>query len=263
MMPLLMMGGAAMQRPASEERADGGRPDSQMAQEPRKQRNIWPWITAGVAAVAILLLGIIIGNRTNGGGTQQAIETSTVSTTASAPAQESTESTATVPTTTQPSAVNTTAATPSTTTARAAAPATAANSWPLTTGRIGVAPSPAFPTALPGWQLHNTWAVMPRAFTGGQQTRGSGPNYIPFPSTMNGCDNQRFLVRWRAVNPTAQVEASKVDAVDSVVQKVTANAGWMDFDGCRTPAFRLPRNAADGSTLTDVAVSVEQLYPAP
>ncbi len=224
-----------------------------------RKRNIWPWITAGVAAVAILLLGIIIGNRSNNGAPQAAppsvVNTSTTTTTPP-------PVTVNTPTTTPPPVTSAATSPLTATRTQAATTAAVSNVWPTTTGHVGVAPSPAFPTALPGWQLHNTWTVMPRAFTG-QQTLGSGPNYSSFPSTMNGCDSQRFLVRWRAINNTAQVDASVVDAANSVVQKVTANAGWMDFDGCRTPSFSLPRNATDGSTLTDVTVTVEQLYPGP
>jgi hypothetical protein len=101
--------------------------------------------------------------------------------------------------------------------------------------------------------------------------RLSGPNWSTFPSTMNGCGDQRFLVRWRAVNGTAQVAARWVESEEARGEpgitgtagpQVIANAGWIEIDGCQTPQFRLVSDS-DGLTLTDVTVAVQQLVPAP
>ena len=139
------------------------------------------------------------------------------------------------------------------------------------TDQIGAAPSPSFPIALAGWRLSASWNDMPRAFTGTDWTTVSGPDNGAFPSTMNGCGDQRFLVRWRAVNDSAQIASRWVnsaeaqptpDVTGTAGKQVIANAGWMDIDGCQTPQFRL-MSAANGSTLTDVTVEVQQLVTAP
>jgi hypothetical protein len=148
----------------------------------------------------------------------------------------------------------------------------ATSAWPPTiplgqAGVIGVAPSPPFPTALAEWRRQAAWNTMPRAFTGNGWTTVSGPSWSRFPSTMNGCDDQRFLVRWRAVSHTAQVAARWVnsgealptpDVTGTAGKQVIANAGWMQIDGCQTSQFRLVRDSS-GSTLTDVTVDVQQL----
>jgi hypothetical protein len=153
--------------------------------------------------------------------------------------------------------------------------ATASADWPTIplgqAGVIGVAPSPPFPTALAEWRRQAAWNTLPRAFTGNAWTTVSGPSWSRFPSTMNGCDDQRFLVRWRAVSHNAQVAARWVnsgealptpDVTGTAGKQVIANAGWMDVDGCQTPQVRLVRDSS-GSTLTDVTVDVQQLVPAP
>jgi hypothetical protein len=154
--------------------------------------------------------------------------------------------------------------------------ATASSAWPSTipprqAGVIGVAPSPPFPTTLVEWRRQAAWNTMPRAFSGTGWTALSGPSWSRFPSTMNGCDDQRFLVRWRAVSHNAQVAARWVnsgealptpDVTGTAGKQVIANAGWMDVDGCQTPQVRLVRDSS-GSTLTDVTVDVQQLVPAP
>lgn len=142
--------------------------------------------------------------------------------------------------------------------------------WTIT-DQIGVAPSPPFPTALAGWRLHASWNTLPRAFTGTDWTTISGPDLSTFPSTMNGCNDQRFLVRWRAVSQSAQIAARWVDsgkalptpnATGTAGKQVVANAGWVDIDGCQTPQVRLVSDS-NGSTLADVTVDVQQLVPAP
>jgi hypothetical protein len=150
------------------------------------------------------------------------------------------------------------------------ATATATAAW-AETDQIGVSPSPPFPTALVGWQLEAAWNEMPRVFTGTDWTALSGSDRSTFPSTMNGCNDQRFLVRWRAIGSSAQVAARWVYSAEAVPspdvtgtagKQVIANAGWMDVDGCNTPQFRLMSDS-DGSTLADVTVEVQQLSPAP
>jgi hypothetical protein len=136
--------------------------------------------------------------------------------------------------------------------------------WPTTTGHIGVAPIPTFPATLPHWAKHAAWSDLPRAFES-QWTNVAGPHQERFPATMNGCDDQRFLLRWRTINQAVTVDAQPVGAngAQSGTQ-VTGAAGWMDFDGCQTPQFRFHGTPPTGATnLTDVTVSVEQWLPAP
>jgi hypothetical protein len=136
------------------------------------------------------------------------------------------------------------------------------SSWSPDADQIGLAPSPYFPGHLMGWELHRKWTALDRAFTGGQWMPLSGSGYTPFPSTMNGCGAQRFLVRWRAVNPNARVAARWADAAGGGGKIVTGTAGWMNVNGCLSPEFRL-LGSSDGSTLTDVTAAVQQLWPAP
>ncbi|MFF2026884.1 protein kinase domain-containing protein [Rhodococcus koreensis] len=125
----------------------------------------------------------------------------------------------------------------------------------------GLAPSPEFPQSLPQWTLKTSWTLTTRAFQD-SWSKAPGPGQSRFPATMNGCANQRFLVRWRAVNPNATVVATHLNAADKPTDQVTGNAGWMDLSGCYTPAFQFSASA-DRSTLTDVTIAVQQWVPAP
>jgi hypothetical protein len=78
---------------------------------------------------------------------------------------------------------------------------------------------------------------------------------------MNGCDNQRFLVRWRVLDEGATITAMWADDANTEHERDVGTAGWFDMDGCEHPAIRLAQGAS-GSTLTDVAVSVQQYWPA-
>ena len=140
-----------------------------------------------------------------------------------------------------------TTATP-TATATTQANATTSADWPTIplgqAGVIGVTPSPPFPATQVGRSIHGAWSTLPRAFSGATWTALSGPNWSIFPSTMNGCGDQRFLVRWRAVNGTAQVAARWVESEEARGEpgitgtagpQVIANAGWIEIDGCQTP----------------------------
>jgi len=238
----------------------------------RGTRYLWPTLAGVFALVAILLAGILIGGRSNTAGpvssTTSPQATTRTTASASSPPTTSASLTPEMPsTTTQPTSTGTrTSAAPSTNSSTGGV-----DSWPLkgvANGYLGVAPSPDFPTALPQWQLHNSWSDNPRVFAG-QGTAVSGPGHGTFPSTMNGCDAQRFLLRWRALEASARVDAYLYDAGKNVRKQTTANAGWMDFDGCLTPAFLLsghttaPGTEGEGMALTDVAVTVQQYFPAP
>lgn len=154
--------------------------------------------------------------------------------------------------------------------ARAAPPNTTAvdggPSWPLEIYTIGTAPSPAFPTTLTGWRLDTAWNARVRVFAQsggdpGNGTRISGPGYAAFPATMNGCNNQRFLVRWRAISD-AIIDAFWLDGAGHPSQIVSANAGWMGVGGCQVPALHLS-NSNPANSLSDVTVDVQRWTPAP
>jgi serine/threonine protein kinase len=129
--------------------------------------------------------------------------------------------------------------------------------WPGP-GNVGLAPSPEFPQSLPQWALSKSWTETSRAFQG-KWTFAPGPGQSEFPATQNGCGLERFLVRWRAVNPHATVVATIAGPRPA---KLTGNAGWMDIDGCSTPAFQFA-SSTDPSNLADVTVAVQQWAPAP
>lgn len=132
--------------------------------------------------------------------------------------------------------------------------------WPGTNS-IGLAPSPEFPQSLPQWISENSWTLTTRAFPS-DWSPAPGPYHSKFPSTMNGCNNQRFLVRWRTLNPNATVIATDMDAAGRTGKQVSGSSGWMDLDGCRTPAFQF-ESSTDPSTLSDVTIAVQQLAPSP
>ena len=133
-----------------------------------------------------------------------------------------------------------------------------ANPWSSDSEQVAGAPVPQFPATLPDWRLTATWDTTTRAFSG-QWSPVSGTDAERFPSTMNGCDDHRFLVRWSSTGTGSQIDAGLADATDSPDDVTTDTAGWMAFDGCQHPIVRF-----HGSTneLTDVAVSVQEYEPA-
>jgi hypothetical protein len=113
---------------------------------------------------------------------------------------------------------------------------------------------PAFPDEVSGYSLDDEDRATLRVFTGGKQWQ----TLEDFPATMNGCDEQRFHVRWRSLDPTADVEATWLNYDGSVENKaVRGSAGWQSSFGCSQPAFRL-HSSGNGSTLTDVVVDVQR-----
>ncbi|MGY1592265.1 hypothetical protein ACI79D_09850 [Geodermatophilus sp. SYSU D00708] len=114
---------------------------------------------------------------------------------------------------------------------------------------------------LRGWAIRDAWSDTPRAFTE-QVTAVSGSDYESFPATMSGCDQQRFLVRWRVVSTGVDVHAYSLDVLGDVTVEATGRSGWMDLDGCSTPGFEFAASDS-GSNLTDVAVEVQQWWATP
>ena len=113
---------------------------------------------------------------------------------------------------------------------------------------------PPFPTRLGRYRLVDTRTETVRAFDGSDWS-----TVFEFGNTMNGCDGSWSLVRWRAVNENAVVEATHgYDPAGDypLAEAVDGNAGWMAMSGCEQPGFRL-RGSSDGSTLTDIVVDVQ------
>ncbi len=137
---------------------------------------------------------------------------------------------------------------------------TASGAWSAGPNKAGGPPVPLFPASLPAWRLNDSWDVTSPAVVG-DWTPASGADNGLFPSTVNGCQLQRFLVRWRAVEDQARIEAHWANAAGIPGASVTGHAGWFDLDGCTTPQFRFV--ASDGvSTRSAVAVAVQEYFPA-
>jgi serine/threonine protein kinase len=113
---------------------------------------------------------------------------------------------------------------------------------------------PAFPDEVPGYSLGDQNRETVRIFDDKQWQI-----IDQFPATMDGCDQHRFYVRWRSLDPTAEVEATWVSSDGSEVAKksVRGSAGWQSNYGCSQPAFRL-RSSDGGSTHDDVVVEVQR-----
>lgn len=108
-----------------------------------------------------------------------------------------------------------------------------------------------FPSGLPGWTMSNNWqsgpVALPNLFT-----PAAGPDGDRFPSTMNGCDSQRFLILWHVKD--VQIKAIWWDDTGASQNPVTGTSGWFDLDSCETPAFQ----ALPGGASADVSVDVQQ-----
>jgi serine/threonine protein kinase len=113
---------------------------------------------------------------------------------------------------------------------------------------------PAFPDEVPGYSLADQHRETVRVFDDKQWQM-----LYQLPATMNECAQRRFFVRWRSLDPTAEVEATWVSADGSEVENkaVRGTAGWQSNYGCSQPAFRL-RSSGSGSPLDDVVVDVQR-----
>ena len=134
--------------------------------------------------------------------------------------------------------------------------------WPqladvLKVVRAGQSPPP-FPTAAKGYSFSRSVRTTVRAFAGTQWS-----TVTDFPATMNGCNQQRFYIRWRSLNSSAAIRATFVSSPDDIVlnKPVTGTAGWQSGYGCGQPAFLLPGTGSDGSTLADLVVEYQVWTP--
>ena len=112
---------------------------------------------------------------------------------------------------------------------------------------------PAFPAEVPGYSLADQNNETVRIFSDKRWQL-----LYEFPATMNGCDQQRFYVRWRSLDPSAEVDATWVSSDGSMIENkvVRGSAGWQAGYGCSQPAFRL-HSSRSRSTLDDVVVDVQ------
>jgi serine/threonine protein kinase len=115
---------------------------------------------------------------------------------------------------------------------------------------------PAFPDEVPGYSLADETSQTVRLVDGDKRWQA----LYPFPAAMSGCDHRRFYVRWRALDPSAEVEATWVSADRRAIESKAArgSAGWQSNYACSQPAFRLRSGGGDRSTLTDVIVDVQR-----
>jgi len=135
--------------------------------------------------------------------------------------------------------------------------------WPASGNHAGAdEPVPAFPPALPGWQLTAVWTQTTRAFTGQWQPVAGPRGEQDYPATMNGCSQQRFLLRYRVLDENTTVTpgwtAPPASTQGAPEQALTpAHSGWLALDGCQVPMFTF--GVTDNSaTLVDVAVEVQR-----
>ncbi|MGQ0631949.1 MAG: hypothetical protein ACT4P1_13000 [Sporichthyaceae bacterium] len=131
----------------------------------------------------------------------------------------------------------------------------------MNTAHLGQGPE--FPDSLDGWAMDRRWKDTVRVFEG-EWAIAPGPGLESFPVTMNGCGEQRFLIHWRTIGfPVATALRYPYGPLDSTVpDQPPASVGWVDAGGCETVIFRFYGDPQSGSTLTDVAVSVEEWSPA-
>ncbi len=120
--------------------------------------------------------------------------------------------------------------------------------WSAQPDKVGGTLAPAFPTKLANWHLTASWDATVRAFdTTWSNIPGSDGGI--FPSTMNGCDEQLFLVRWRALEKGPIIDAQWIDDTNKPGGKVASgNAGWFILDSCETPALRYDDKSPQGGT---------------
>lgn len=123
---------------------------------------------------------------------------------------------------------------------------------------------PAFPAELTGWKAGDEWDGGLRA-SGDWVSLCSGDQCgdMSYPATMNGCANQRFLLRWRT-NDGAPVHfgygtvAADIGTLVEGQLPQPASIGWAELHGCGWPLWR----TTGSNSLSDVTVAVQVWYPA-
>lgn len=151
---------------------------------------------------------------------------------------------------------------------QASGSATSEALWTGNPTRLGIGTPPQFPASLPGYaDVADQWTATTRAFDSEWSPASAADPAQPFPTTMNGCGEQRFLVRWRSTNPDVPIRTGYTRAIIETegtvleYEESAATSGWMSLDGCATPLFRADPPTTSSATLADVVVQVRQLTP--
>ncbi|MEU4426192.1 hypothetical protein AB0F81_36695 [Actinoplanes sp. NPDC024001] len=121
---------------------------------------------------------------------------------------------------------------------------------------------PDFPDTLAGWQLADQWADQTRVFGEWTSLCAGDDCAHSYPATMNGCANQRFLLRWRSNGGEKLTFAHGTMAGDIgtlAEEQLTepVSIGWAELHGCGWPLWK----HSDPNGVTDVTVSVQQWTP--
>ena len=91
--------------------------------------------------------------------------------------------------------------------------------------------------------------------------------YPPFPKTMNGCHNGRYMVRWRSQNPDVLIESATGYHGDIRVRGAVAppsTKGIMQGSNCSEPLFKFSRTKNGNSSTSSVVIyEIKFWYEAP
>jgi len=112
---------------------------------------------------------------------------------------------------------------------------------------------PPFPAAVPDFALADTQRTTVRAFIGQDYS-----TIYRFPDSTNKCAQQRFFIRWRALDPTAIVEVTSGNSrhLKRRTEPVRGNTGWQSSDGCYEPGLR--ETSSGSGSFTDVTVEYQR-----
>jgi hypothetical protein len=133
--------------------------------------------------------------------------------------------------------------------------------WPALTYTLkatsnGMAPAP-FPKVVPGYVLKDSFTTR---LTVTETTKFAVFGDLPVrTASYNVCRQQRFFVRWLAIDAKAVVESSFVDAQVRTVQNrpVRGAGGWQSSFGCVQPALRIRPPAVSGPKRTVVVAQMQ------
>lgn len=120
---------------------------------------------------------------------------------------------------------------------------------------------PDFPTVLQGWRLRREWEAHLRVFCGEWRSLSPDDPDDPYPATMNGCANQRFLIRWRSIGgaPVRFGCGTVAGNIGTIVENelsAPAVCGWAELHGCGWPLWQFVEQK-NGGNLGDIAVAVQ------
>ena len=119
---------------------------------------------------------------------------------------------------------------------------------------------------MPGYRLTATEDTSVRVFNDGM------PEVIyDFPATMNGCDQARFVVRWRTLDANAVARFTPayggtpdlgIVPIEGARSKTGSKGKWVSDSQCEQPSWTFV-SASGKSTLADITVEYEVWTAAP